>query len=267
LLSLDGKTALVTGAATGIGEGIAQLLAAAGARVMIGDIDDEGAERVATAIASEGHAADWLHLDVTDGDSAVAAVGRTRELGGSFDILVNNAGSYHEAGSIIDQPYDSWQRAVDINLVSLFHCSQPAARVMVEQGMGGAIVNISSVDGYLPCLGTGYDSAKAGAIHFTNSLAVDLAPHGIRVNGVAPGAVRVPTLERKRTGELPPVWPGSSVPTGLMGGLMSRRSANIPLGRQGVPDDIARAVLFLCGEASAYMIGHTLLVDGGWTLV
>ena len=120
----------------------------------------------------------------------------TRTIGGSFDILVNNAGSYHEAGSIIDQSWESWKRAVDINLVSVFACSKPAAQAMVEQGSGGAIVNISSVDAYLPCLGTGYDSAKAGVVHFTRSLAVDLAPHQIRVNGVAPGASTCPPCRR-----------------------------------------------------------------------
>ena len=267
LLSLDGQTALVTGAATGIGEGIANLLARAGAHVVIGDVDDAGAERVAAGIAAAGHRADWLHLDVTDGDSARAAVERTAGLGGRFDVLVNNAGSYHEAGSIIDQTWESWKRAIDVNLVSMFHCCKPAAERLVAQGTGGAIVNISSVDGYLPCLGTGYDSAKAGVVHFTRSLALDLAPHQIRVNGVAPGAVLVPTLEKKRSGELPPVWPGSSVPTGLHGELMRQRSANIPLGRTGQTAEIAQAVLFLCSAASSYVIGQTLVVDGGWTLV
>jgi NAD(P)-dependent dehydrogenase (short-subunit alcohol dehydrogenase family) len=267
LLSLDGKTALVTGGATGIGEGIARLLAAAGACVVIGDIDDQGAAAVAAAITEEGHRADALHLDVTDPASATEAVARTRTVGGSFDILVNNAGSYHEAGSIIDQTWESWKRAIDINYVSVFACSKPAAQTMVEQGRGGSIVNISSVDAFLPCLGTGYDSAKAAVVQFTRSLAVDLAPHKIRVNSVAPGAIDVPTLQKKHSGELPPVWPGSSAPTGLMGPMMAKRSGNIPLERRGDPQDIARAVLFLAAEASSYVTGQTLLVDGGWTLV
>jgi NAD(P)-dependent dehydrogenase (short-subunit alcohol dehydrogenase family) len=267
LLSLDGRAAMVTGAATGIGEGIAHLLARSGAHVVIADIDDAGAKSVAAGIADAGYRADAVHVDVTDEASAAAAVAATKELAGRFDVLVNNAGSYHEAGSIIDQTWDSWKRAIDINLVSVFACSKPAATALVEQGEGGAIVNISSVDGFLPCLGTGYDSAKAGVNHFTRSLAVDLAPHQIRVNAVAPGAIAVPTLEKKRSGELPPVWPGSSVATGLMGPLMSNRSANIPLSRAGKPDDIARAVLFLCSEASSYVTGQTLVVDGGWILV
>ena len=257
LLSLDGRVALVTGGATGIGEGIARTLAAAGAQVVIGDVDVAGAERVAAEIGGRA-----LHLDVTDPASADAVVAAVAGL----DILVNNAGSYHESGSILDQSHESWRRAVDINYVGVFNCAKPAATAMVAGGRPGAIVNISSVDGLLPCLGSGYDSAKAAVIHFTRSLAVDLAPHGIRVNGVAPGAVPVPTLMKKRSGELPPVWTPRSR-TGLMGPLMSQRSANIPLGRQGTVDDIAHAVLFLCSGAAAYMIGQTLTVDGGWTLI
>jgi NAD(P)-dependent dehydrogenase (short-subunit alcohol dehydrogenase family) len=149
----------------------------------------------------------------------------------------------------------------------VFNCAKPAARAMVDAGRPGAIVNIASVDGYLPCLGTGYDSAKAAVIHLTRSLAVDLAPHGIRVNGVAPGHVPVPTLARIRSGELPPLWPPDSSTTGLMGPMMRQRSANVPLGRSARPEEIAHAVLFLASEAASYVIGQTLTVDGGWTLV
>lgn len=258
LLSLDGRRALVTGGATGIGEGIARVLAAAGAEVTIGDVDIEGAERVAADI--DGRA---VRLDVTDASGAADAVAAIDGL----DLLVNNAGTYHETGSILDQSHDSWRRSIDVNLVGVFNCSKPAAAAMVAAGRGGAIVNIASVDGYLPCLGTGYDSAKAAVVHFTRSLGLDLAPHGIRVNGVAPGYVMVPTLERIRSGELPPLWPPDSSVTGLMGPLMTRRSASIPVGRPGRPDEIGHAVLFLSSAASSYVTGQTLLVDGGWTLV
>lgn len=258
LLSLDGRIALVTGGATGIGESIARLLAAAGADVTVGDIDLAGASRVAAEIG--GHAVD---LDVTDADNATSAI---RAIAG-LDLLVNNAGTYREAGSILDQSHQSWQRSIDINLVGVFNCAKAAAMSMVESGSPGSIINISSVDGFLPCLGTGYDSAKAAVIHFTKSLAVDLAPHSIRVNGVAPGNIIVPTLDRIRAGELPPLWPAESSVSGLMGPMMRLRSGNIPLGRRGEPVEIARAVLFLASEASSYVTGHTMVVDGGWTLV
>jgi NAD(P)-dependent dehydrogenase (short-subunit alcohol dehydrogenase family) len=262
LLSLDGRTALVTGAATGIGEAIAGVLAAAGATVVIGDIDDEGADRVAADIGGQA-----VHLDVTDASSADAFVAAASERTGRIDVLVNNAGTYQESGSILDQSHESWHRSIDVNLVGVFNCSKPAARALVDQGDGGAIVNISSVDGYLPCLGTGYDSAKAAVIHFTRSLAVDLAPHGIRVNGIAPGHVPVPTLDKIHSGELPPLWPPDSSTTGLMGPMMRQRGRNIPLGRSARPEEIGNAVLFLATAASSYVTGQTLAVDGGWTLV
>ncbi len=267
LLSLDGKVALVTGAATGIGEAIAGVLAAAGAHVVVADIDVDGAERVVSELRERGRRADSVGLDVTDEASARAGVDAAIAAGGALDVLVNNAGSYHESGSIVDQSYDSWKRAIAVNYEGLFLCSKPAAEHMVARGAGGAIVNISSVDGILPCLGTGYDSAKGAVFQFTRSLAVDLAPFGVRVNCVAPGNVPVETIRRMKAGELPPLWVEPSVATGLMGPLSRMRSSNIPLGRKGEPEEIAHAVLFLASAAASYVTGQTLVVDGGWTLV
>ncbi len=258
LLSLDGRVALVTGGATGIGEGIARTLSAAGASVTIGDIDVTGATRVAGEIGGKA-----VRLDVTDPVQANEVVGGIDGL----NLLVNNAGTYREAGSILDQSVESWQRSIDVNLAGLFNCSKPAAASMVNSGHEGTIVIIASVDGVLPCLGTGYDSAKAAAIQFTRSLAVDLAPHGIRVNAVSPGHVPVPTLTKMRSGELPPLWPQDPSVSGLMGPLMAQRSSNIPLGRSAEVAEIANAVLFLSSAASSYVTGQNLAVDGGWTLI
>jgi len=259
LFDLSGRSAIVTGAATGIGEGIARRLAAAGALVAIVDIDADGAERVASDIGGRA-----LVLDVTDPAACDATL---TSVGDRIDILVNNAGSYHEAGSILDQTVESWKRSIDINLASLFNCCKPVATRMVEQGDGGAIVNIASVDGLVPCLGTSYDTAKAGVIHFTRSLAVDLSPHGIRVNAVSPGVVPVPTLDRMHAGEIEHFWPKNPSLSGLMGPITTKRSSNVPLGRKGTPNDIANAVLYLVSDASSYVTGQNLVVDGGWTIV
>jgi NAD(P)-dependent dehydrogenase (short-subunit alcohol dehydrogenase family) len=267
LLSLDGKVALVTGAATGIGAAIAGVLAAAGAEVFVGDIDDDGARRVANELRELNRRAAAVHVDVTDERSARAAITEAVDTAGALDVLVNNAGSYHESGSIVDQSYDSWKRSIAVNYEGVFLCAKPAAEHMVARGGGGAIVNISSVDGIVPCLGSGYDSAKAALFQFTRSLAVDLAPFGVRVNCVAPGNVPVETIRRMKAGELPPLWDEPSVATGLMGPMSRMRSSNIPLGRRGEPDEIAHAVLYLASSASSYVTGHTLVVDGGWTLV
>ncbi len=266
LLSLEGKVALVTGAATGIGEGIATVLARAGATVVVADIDTDTGKATAATLAESGLDVHFLAVDVTNAEQCRQAVADTVGAAGGLDILVNNAGSFHEAGSILDQTEESWHRSVAINYHGVFHMSKPAAQQMVSQGRGGAVVNIASVDGMLPCLGTGYDSAKAAVIHFTRSLALDLAPHSIRVNGVNPGSVEVETLRRMHAGELPPLWVDQSR-TGLMGPLMKQRSANIPLGRKGTVEEIAHVVLFLASPAASYITGHTVTADGGWTLI
>lgn len=258
-IDLSGKSAVVTGAATGIGEGIARTLALAGASVVVADIDAEGGERVAGDIGGT-----FVELDVTDPDACARVLGG---VGDRLDILVNNAGSYREAGSILDQSVESWRRVIDINFASVFNCSKPFATRLVEQGEGGAIVNLASVDGTLPSLGVGYDSAKGAVIQFTRSLAVDLAPHQIRVNSVSPGWIQVPTLAKMQRGEIESYWPSDSSVTGLMGPMMMQRGDNVPLGRPGRPADIANAVLFLVSDLSSYVTGRDVTVDGGWTLV
>jgi NAD(P)-dependent dehydrogenase (short-subunit alcohol dehydrogenase family) len=265
LLSLDGEVAVVTGAATGIGEGIASLLAAAGAFVVVADVDAAGAERAAAALGEAGGRAEALVVDVTDHEAVAAAIGRVVERHGSLDVLVNNAGSYLTAGPIYDLEPAMWHKLVRVNLDSLYHCSRAVVRRWIDAGHSGRIVNIASVDGIIPCIGVNYDAAKAGAIQFTRSLAVDVAPHGIRVNAVAPGYVQVETLARIARGELPAVQGTPSVATGLSGPAIRARLG--ALARPGAPEDIARAVLFLVSEASSYVTGQVLAVDGGWSVM
>ena len=267
LLSLDGRVALVTGAATGIGEGIAKVLAQAGARVVILDIDEAGAARVASQIATTGGVALWRRLDVTDFEAVSVAFAEVAEELGSIDILVNNAGSYQGSGSIHDLTPELWRKLMAVNLDSLFACCKAASREMVARKTRGSIVNITSVDGVRPYLGVNYDTPKAGANFFTQTLALDLAPHGIRVNAVAPGAVPVPTLDRVRRGELPPIVLPPSLPSGLRGPVSGQRGANIPLARPGTTEEMGWAVLYLCSAMASYVTGHVLVVDGGWCLL
>lgn len=258
LMMLDGKHALVTGAGTGIGEGIAEVLAAAGAHVTVADRDGDGAKRVAANIG--GTAA---QVDLTKEDEVLSLVNAMPQV----DIVVNNAGSYFDVGPILDQSIESWRRAMDNNLTTCYLVSRAAARRMIDAGNGGSMVNISSVDGLLPCMGTGYDTAKAAVIQFSRSLAVDLAPHNIRVNNIAPGHIMVETLRKMRAGEIPALWPAKHEKTGLMNDLTKMRSANVPLGHSGEPSDIANATLFLVSAAATYITGVTLPVDGGWLLI
>ena len=157
------------------------------------------------------------------------------DVGDRIDILVNNAGSYHEAGSILDQSVESWQRSIELNLASLFNCSKPVAARMVEQGDGRSDRQhrigrrAAAVSRHRVRLGQGRSDP------LRESLAVDLALHGIRVNAVSPGVVPVPTLDQMHAGEIDTLWPNEPSKSGLMGPLMSQRSSNVPLGSKGTP--------------------------------
>ena len=265
LLSLDGKVAIVTGGATGIGEGIAHVLADAGAAIAIFDVDDASA--VAGAIEEAGGRAQAFVVDAADLSAVTAAVDAAAAAFGRIDILVNNAGSYRGSGSIHDITEEMWRRLMAANIDTVFACSKAVGAKLVAQGEGGAIVNITSVDGVHPYLGVNYDAPKAAANFFTKTLALDLAPHGVRVNAVAPGVVPVETLARVGRGDLPPILVPPTLPTGLRGEMGQRRPANVPLGRPGTPEDVGHAVLFLCSDAASYVTGQVLAVEGGWLLV
>jgi 2-hydroxycyclohexanecarboxyl-CoA dehydrogenase len=244
-MRLEGRSALVTGGAKGIGEAIARRLAAEGARVTIGDVDVEGAERVASEVG-----ADALRLDVTEPDSARAAV----DAAGDFDVLVNNAGT-DEFGFFTDTDPELWDRVLAVNLKGVLACTHAVLPGMQRAGYG-RIVNIASEAGRVGSKGSAtYSAAKGGVIAFTKAVARENARFGITVNAIAPGPIDTPLLRRAHElGEI-----GERVIETMKGATQLRR-----LGR---PEEVAAAVAFLASEEAAYVTGETLGVSGGLGMV
>jgi NAD(P)-dependent dehydrogenase (short-subunit alcohol dehydrogenase family) len=256
LVSLEGRTAVVTGGARGIGLAIAARFAEAGANVLIGDLNKTGAEQAAETIAREfGNQALGVELDVTSGASIAAAADRAnRELGG-LDIWVNNAGIYPFA-LLLEITDQDWDKVLDVNLRGMFIGAREAGRRMVQAGGGGVIINLASTAGYragFAGIGTHYVSSKHAVQGLTKSLAVELGAYGIRVLAIAPGITYTPGAEESR---------GALQAAGL-GDLMEQMGPRLPLGRLGVPDDIARVALFCASDLAMLMTGSTLLVDAG----
>jgi 3-oxoacyl-[acyl-carrier protein] reductase len=234
--SLEGKTALVTGASRGIGRAIAAELARGGATVVVGyHSGREEAEAVAAEIGGRA-----VQADVSD----PAHAGRLVEDAGDLDLLVNNAGLTRD-GLIARMSDEDWRVVVDTNLGGVFHTCRAVARGMMKR-RSGSIVNVSSIVGVHGNPGqTNYAAAKAGIIGFTKSLARELGTRGVRANVVAPGYVRTrltDVLGEELTGQM---------------------LANTPLGRLGEPEDIASAVRFLCSDEASFITGEVVLVDGG----
>jgi NAD(P)-dependent dehydrogenase (short-subunit alcohol dehydrogenase family) len=248
-----GKVALVTGAASGIGRATAFALAREGAAVLIADIQRAAGEAAAEAIAAAGGSAGFVEADVTrDAELMVAAA---VERFGKLDIMINNAGIFYPA-DFLATPFEEWRRAVDIIYFGTYRCAQAAARQMVRQGGGGRMVNISSVNAFLGApLSSHYNSAKGAIDQLTRCLAVELAPHGILVNGVAPGFVETPMAVVDGVSE-------HDTPDFKAFYVQRRR---IPLARPAQPEEIAEAVVFLASERCTYINGHTIVVDGGLT--
>jgi NAD(P)-dependent dehydrogenase (short-subunit alcohol dehydrogenase family) len=248
-VELAGKTALVTGAASGIGRATAQLLAQEGAAVLVADIDASGAETVAAGIVAAGGRAHAVHCDVTRPEDVAGMVAEALErFGGRVDCAVNNAGITAPGGLLHEITPDAWERQIAVNLTGVFLCLRAELPVMRAQ-RSGAIVNMASGAGLIGTPGLAhYGAAKHGILGLTKTAARENAALGVRVNALCPGSTDTPMLRH----------------------FMDRSEAarrmilaSIPAGRLGRPEEVAEAVLFLCSERASYVNGESMLVDGG----
>jgi NAD(P)-dependent dehydrogenase (short-subunit alcohol dehydrogenase family) len=244
----DGKVAVVTGGASGIGRATAELLAARGAKVVVADLDDaQGATTVArvNAIGGEGV---FVRADVTEPDDVSAMVTTAVDRFGRLDIALNNAGVPGTYAPFLQQSLADWERTVAVNLTSVFLSMQAEIPAMVDSG-GGSIVNTSSAAGLMGfAMLPAYVASKHGVVGLTKSVALEYAAKGIRINAVCPGSVRTQMLEGFAGGD-------ESMLEGM--GRMQ------PIGRLGTPSEVAEAVVWLCSDAASFVTGHALAVDGG----
>ena len=246
-MSLSGKSAIVTGSASGIGREIALTLAAAGASVTVADRNLEGAETVARQIIESGGAARAAQVDVTNSGQVDAALEGAAAAYGSVDILVNVAG-FGFNSPIVDMREEDWDLVLGVNLKGQFLFARAAARRMIQQGNGGRIVNIASTAANnARYAGGAYCAAKAGVVQLTKVLALELGEYGITVNAVGPGFTETPaTVESSDE-------------------YRANFLAQVPAGRSGRTSDIANAVLFLASPSAEYVNGQALYVDGGYS--
>jgi 3-oxoacyl-[acyl-carrier protein] reductase len=241
---LSGQTALITGAARGIGETIARTLASAGAACCVADIDEAGAKTVAEEIAVAGGTAVSVGCNIAETDEAQAMVERCVAELGRLDILVNNAGITRDSLAIRLKTPD-WDSVLAVNLSGTWHCSQAALKVMLKQ-RSGRIVNISSVVGAMGNVGqVNYAASKAGVVGLTKTLAREVAVRGITVNAIAPGFIDTVMTQ--------------AIPEKIREQLKSE----IPMGRLGTPEDVAQAVLFIVGPGASYITGQVIHINGG----
>lgn len=246
LFNFSNKTIIVTGSGSGLGTGIALRFAEAGAAVVVNYRSSAaGAQAVVSQIEAAGGKAVAIQADVTRKAEVERLVAEAVAAFGRLDVLVNNAGLYPLA-SLLEMTEADWDAVVDSNLRSTFLCTQAAARQMIAQGEGGAIVNIASIEAENPApMHSHYNAAKGGVVMHTAAAANELGSHGIRVNAVSPGLIWREGIEQG--------WPDG----------VERFLKAAPLGRLGRPDDIADACLFLASPAARWITGANLLVDGG----
>lgn len=257
LLNLSGKTAVVTGGARGIGFGIVNRLAAAGANVVIADLNQELTQKATVQIKALGHQAIGVTTDVSKEEDVTALVSCTVSNFGGIDILVNNAGIFPSI-LVHQMTLADFDKVLSINLKGAFLCTKYVSEQMIKQGRGGRIINVTSIDALHPSsMGLAhYDASKHGLWGFTKNVALELSAHNIWVNAVAPGGIQTPGVAEMQS--------KMKAPEGVdMNKMMETFLAKIPMHRLGEPDEIGKAVLFLASDMSSYMTGSQIVVDGG----
>ena len=248
---LEGKVAIVTGGASGIGRVTCELFAAEGARVVVADLAGTAAGEVASAIAAAGGTARAVDVDVASEDGAAGMVAEAVSSYGRLDVLVAAAGIFPpDDGGLLDTPPETWQRVMDVNLKGVWLCCRAAVPAMLDSG-GGSIVNVAS---FVAIVGAAtaqvaYTASKGGVLAFTRELAVEYARRGIRANALCPGPIETPLLAELLADPV----------------RRHRRLVHIPVGRFGRAEEIARAALFLASDESTFVTGSSLVVDGGIT--
>ncbi|MEX2577984.1 MAG: glucose 1-dehydrogenase [Verrucomicrobiales bacterium] len=252
--SLSGRRLFITGGSRGLGREMALAIAEAGADVVLTGRDEESLEATAGEIRSLGRQADTLSGDMGDPETCERICRRVLSDGGPVDILVNNVGGRLVDVPVEDQSLEDWQRILDLNLTSTFLCTKLLGGAMVRRGGGGRVINIASISGMIANRGIGgrsYETAKAAVIQFTRATAADWAPHGVTVNAICPGGFLTEPNQR---------WARENPE------VIAEFEKAIPMGRFGQPEDLGPLAVYLASDASRYMTGAALVIDGGYTL-
>lgn len=253
-LRLDGKRAFVTGGSRGLGKEIALAFADVGADLVIVGRNERSLEKIANDIRAMGRRADWIVGDLGDNAACEKVCEQVVSDFGPIDILVNNVGGRRIPTPTIDLSTEDWLKYMDLNLTSTFICTRVVGKAMIQRGAGGRIINIASISGLVTNRNIGgkhYETAKAAVIQFTKTVAVDWAEHGVTANAICPGGFWTEPNQG---------W-AKSHPE-----VVERFKAQVPTGDYGRPEDLGPLAVYLASEASSYMTGAALVIDGGYTL-
>lgn len=251
---LDGKRAFVTGGSRGLGLAMATALAEAGADLVIAGRSRESLDQAAGTLGALGRNVATIEADLAEPVACEAAAERVVAEFGPIDILINNIGGRRDPAPVTDMPLDRWQELIDLNLTSCFLCTKIIGTAMLSRGQGGRVINISSINALVAGQGIGgrhYETAKAAVLQFTRAVAADWAPHGVTVNAICPGLFMTEANQR---------WARDKPE--VIDGIVART----PMATTGDPADLGALAVYLASDASRFMTGAALVIDGGYTL-